>query len=106
MASKLYFYYSAMNAGKSTILLQSSYNYGERGMRTLILLPEIDTRDKAGKVTSRIGIEADAITFNTADNLLSVVRKQHEKAELHCVLVDEAQFLTRRQVQQLTDVCD
>lgn len=106
MASKLYFYYSAMNAGKSTILLQSSYNYGERGMRTLILLPEIDTRDKAGKVTSRIGIEADAITFNTADNLLSVVRKQHENAELHCVLVDEAQFLTRRQVQQLTDVCD
>ena len=106
MASKLYFYYSAMNAGKSTILLQSSYNYNERGMRTLILLPEIDTRDKAGKVTSRIGIEADAVTFNTVDNLFSTVERRNENPPVDCVLVDEAQFLTRRQVQQLSDVCD
>ena len=106
MASKLYFYYSAMNAGKSTILLQSSYNYHERGMNTLILLPEIDTRDKAGKVTSRIGIEADAITFNTADNLFNVTNNEHIQSPIHCVLVDEAQFLTRKQVRQLSDVCD
>jgi thymidine kinase len=106
MASKLYFYYSAMNAGKSTILLQSSYNYGERGMRTLILLPEIDTRDKTGKVTSRLGIEADAITFNTSDNLLNVVRDNLGEMPIHCVLVDEAQFLSRQQVRQLSDVCD
>ena len=106
MASKLYFYYSAMNAGKSTILLQSSYNYGERGMRTLILLPEIDTRDKKGKVTSRVGLEADAVTFNPSDNLLGVVSRHHETTPIHCVLVDEAQFLTKRQVRQLSDVCD
>ena len=106
MASKLYFYYSAMNAGKSTVLLQASYNYRERGMNTLILLPEIDTRDKEGKVTSRIGIEADAVTFNTADNLLTTVQNHTSKNAIHCVLVDEAQFLTKRQVQQLSDVCD
>ncbi|MGB7346711.1 MAG: thymidine kinase [Pirellulaceae bacterium] len=104
--AKLYFYYSAMNAGKSTILLQSSYNYRERGMNTVILLPEIDTRDEVGKVTSRIGIQSEAVTFNTSDNLLLVVQKTHEEDPLHCVLVDEAQFLSRRQVQQLSDVCD
>ena len=104
--AKLYFYYSAMNAGKSTVLLQSNYNYLERGMRTLILLPEIDTRDGAGKVTSRIGIEADARTFSTADNLLVIARQCLEKHPLDCVLVDEAQFLTKQQVRQLSDVCD
>lgn len=104
--AKLYFYYSAMNAGKSTILLQCSYNYHERGMRTLILLPEIDTRDQPGKVTSRIGLAADAATFHTADNLFSEVRRQHDAERLDCVLVDEAQFLTRQQVRQLSDVCD
>lgn len=104
--AKLYFYYSAMNAGKSTVLLQSNYNYRERGMNTLILLPEIDTRLGTGKVTSRIGIEAEALTFNTADNLLSVVERQHAANRLDCVLVDEAQFLTRQQVRQLSDVCD
>lgn len=104
--AKLYFYYSAMNAGKSTILLQSSYNYRERGMNTLILLPEIDTRVEAGKVTSRIGIEAEASTFNTADNLLSVIAQHNEERTINCVLVDEAQFLTKNQVRQLSDVCD
>ena len=104
--AKLYFYYSAMNAGKSTILLQSSYNYRERGMNTLILLPEIDTRVKAGRVTSRIGIEAEASTFNTADNLFALAAREHESRTVHCVLVDEAQFLTRNQVRQLSDVCD
>ena len=104
--AKLYFYYSAMNAGKSTVLLQCSYNYRERGMQTLILLPEIDTRDKAGKVTSRIGLEAAAHTFTEADNLLSVVKHLHQQGRLDCVLVDEAQFLTRQQVRQLSDVCD
>ncbi|MEL6107665.1 MAG: thymidine kinase [Planctomycetota bacterium] len=104
--AKLYFYYSAMNAGKSTILLQCSYNYRERGMRTLILLPEIDTRDGAGKVTSRIGLEALAQTFTTADNLYSLIAEQHTAEELHCILVDESQFLTEDQVRQLSDVCD
>jgi thymidine kinase len=95
-----------MNAGKSTILLQSSYNYRERGMNTLILLPEIDTRFQAGKVTSRIGIEADARTFTTAENLLVLVERLHGQKPIDCVLVDEAQFLTKNQVRQLSDICD
>ena len=104
--AKLYFYYSAMNAGKSTILLQSSYNYRERGMNTLILVPEIDSRFEAGKVTSRIGIAAEAVTFNTADNLLTMSASNHAEDPIHCVLVDEAQFLTKVQVRQLSEVCD
>lgn len=104
--AKLYFYYSAMNAGKSTVLLQSSYNYRERGMNTIILQPEVDDRYGKGQVASRIGLQAEAVTFNTADNLLSVVTRHHEESALHCVLVDEAQFLTKTQVRQLSDVCD
>lgn len=104
--AKLYFYYSTMNAGKSTVLLQSSYNYRERGMNTLILSPEIDTRFGSGKVASRIGIESESVSFNTSDNLLNLVRNQTRINPLHCVLVDEAQFLTRTQVRQLSDVCD
>ena len=104
--AKLYFYYSSMNAGKSTTLLQSSYNYQERGMRTLILQPEIDSRFGTGTVASRIGIQAQALTFNTVDNLYQLVERAHAPEPLHCVLVDEAQFLTRQQVRQLSDVCD
>jgi thymidine kinase len=104
--AKLYFYYSTMNAGKSTILLQSSYNYRERGMNTLILQPEIDTRFGVGTVASRIGIQAVAKTFQFNDNLLQLVQHQLQNAPLHCVLVDEAQFLTAPQVKQLSDVCD
>lgn len=104
--AKLYFYYSSMNAGKSTALLQSSYNYRERGMNTLVLAPELDTRYGEGKVTSRIGIEADARTFTTSDNLLDVVTAHLDESPLHCVLIDEAQFLTKDQVFQLGEVTD
>ncbi len=104
--AKLFFYYSAMNAGKSTILLQSSYNYRERGMNTLLLTPEIDDRFKQGTITSRIGLSAEARIFNQADDLHSIVSKTHSDTPIHCVLVDEAQFLTRKQVRQLSDVCD
>ncbi|NIL93773.1 MAG: thymidine kinase [Woeseiaceae bacterium] len=104
--AKLYFYYSSMNAGKSTALLQSSYNYRERGMNTLVLAPELDDRYGAGKVTSRIGIESEAMTFRKEHNLLSVVEKYLEKDPLHCVLIDEAQFLTKEQVFQLGEVTD
>jgi thymidine kinase len=104
--AKLYFYYSAMNAGKSTILLQSSYNYRERGMNTLLLTPEIDDRFKLGTITSRIGLAADACVFNQVDDLFAVASKSHAETPIHCVLVDEAQFLTRKQVRQLSDVCD
>ncbi|MEE2685410.1 MAG: thymidine kinase [Planctomycetota bacterium] len=104
--AKLYFYYSAMNAGKSTTLLQSSYNYHERGMRTLILVPDIDTRDDQETVTSRIGLSAEATTFHLADNVYKMVEQQHQQQPLDCVLVDEAQFLTREQVRQISDVSD
>lgn len=104
--SKVYFYYSAMNAGKSTTLLQSSYNYQERGMNTLVLAPQLDTRSGPGKVASRIGLTAEAHAFKRDDNLYTLAEEDHEKRILSCVLVDEAQFLTKAQVEQLTDLAD
>jgi len=104
--AKLYFYYSSMNAGKSTALLQSSYNYRERGMQTLVLAPKLDNRYGGGKVTSRIGIEAAALTFRPDDNLYEIVEQKLADEPLHCVLIDEAQFLTKEQVFQLGDITD
>ena len=104
--AKLYFYYSAMNAGKSTVLLQSSYNYQERGMRTLVFVPAIDSRSGLGRVRSRIGLEAPAEVLTPTDNLLNRVRHEHTIDPIACVLIDEAQFLTRAQVEQLSDVAD
>ncbi|MCU0717176.1 MAG: thymidine kinase, partial [Pirellula sp.] len=104
--AKLFFYYSTMNAGKSTILLQSSYNYRERGMRTLVFAPEIDDRYGVGVVASRIGLQSDAIPFSAGENLYMRVEREHVKQKVDCVLVDEAQFLTKPQVRQLSDVCD
>jgi thymidine kinase len=104
--AKLYFYYSSMNAGKSTSLLQSSYNYRERGMSTLILAPELDDRYGVGKVTSRIGLHADATHFSTDDDLFALVSGHCAAGPLHCVLIDEAQFLTKDQVFQLGQICD
>ena len=104
--AKLYFYYSSMNAGKSTALLQSSYNYRERGMNTLVLAPLLDDRYGVGKVSSRIGLESEATTFSRKDDLLEIVSGQSKEAPLHCVLIDEAQFLTKDQVFQLGEVTD
>ncbi|MFK8053321.1 MAG: thymidine kinase [Woeseiaceae bacterium] len=104
--AKLYFYYSSMNAGKSTALLQSSYNYVERGMNTLVMAPKLDDRYGSGKVTSRIGIDANAETFGRDDDLYAVIGSRQSREQLHCVLIDEAQFLTRDQVFQLGRVCD
>ena len=104
--AKLYFYYSSMNAGKSTSLLQSSYNYKERGMCTLVLAPELDDRYGTGKVASRIGLEAEATTFRTDDNLFELIETRIVDEPLHCVLIDEAQFLTKRQVFELGEVSD
>ena len=104
--AKLYFYYSSMNAGKSTALLQSSYNYKERGMNTMVLAPLLDDRYGEGKVTSRIGIETAATVFKKDDDLFAAVEQQHAAEPLHCVLIDEAQFLTRDQVFELSDVTD
>ena len=104
--AKLYFYYSSMNAGKSTALLQASYNYRERGMDTLVLTPAVDDRYGKGKVTSRIGLEAEAQIIEAEEDLVEKVRSQHVASSIDCVLVDEAQFLTREQVLQLGHICD
>ncbi|HET8554842.1 MAG TPA: thymidine kinase [Rhodanobacteraceae bacterium] len=105
--AKLYFYYSAMNAGKTTTLLQSAYNYHERGMRTLILTPALDDRYGEGMVASRIGLKARALRFAGDADLMAMVETDVAKnGKIGCVLVDEAQFLTRAQVWQLTDVVD
>jgi thymidine kinase len=105
--AKLYFYYSAMNAGKTTSLLQSAYNYHERGMRTLILTPAIDMRHGSSQVRSRIGLAARGVAIAAGDDLLQVFRDELQRhGRIDCVLVDEAQFLTRAQVWQLTDVVD
>ncbi len=104
--AKVYFYYAAMNAGKSTVLLQSSYNYRERGMRTLLFTPAIDTRYGTGRIESRIGLRSGAIALSAGDNLLTRVRTEHAAKPIACVLVDEAQFLSVEQVWQATDIAD
>ncbi len=105
--AKLYFYYSTMNAGKTTTLLQSAYNYHERGMRTLILTPKLDNRAGEGVVASRIGLTAKAQVFTRENDLASMVRQElAAKGKIDCVLVDEAQFLSKAQVWQLSDVVD
>ena len=104
--AKLYFYYSAMNAGKTTNLLQSRHNYAERGMNTLVIKPRIDSRSGKNRVRSRIGLEADAVDVDPSVNLLDLVKNASEAQSIHCVLVDEAQFLSTDQVDQLTEVVD
>ena len=104
--AKLYFYYSTMNAGKSTTLLQSSYNYQERNMNTMVYTAAIDDRFGVGKITSRIGISQQANLFNDKTDLFQEINAQLKQEKLHCILVDEAQFLTKTQVYQLSDVVD
>jgi len=104
--AKLYFYFSAMNAGKTTTLLQSSHNYAERGMETLVLKPRVDERDETGRIRSRIGLEAEAVNFSRGDDLLQMICDRVNQGRLDCILVDEAQFLSIDQVRQLTDVVD
>lgn len=104
--AQLYFYYSAMNAGKSTALLQSSYNYQERGMRTLVFTAEFDHRFGAGKVSSRIGLSTAALLYNMTTQLFTIIKQQHLHQPVHCVLVDESQFLTKEQVAALCEVVD
>ena len=104
--AKLYFSYSAMNAGKSTILLQASHNYFERGMRTMLITSNLDNRVKKGKITSRIGLLEDAELFDNNTNIYSLIDKFNFKNKISCVLIDEAQFLSHDQVWQLSDVVD
>ncbi|PWI33933.1 thymidine kinase [Vibrio albus] len=104
--AQMYFYYSAMNAGKSTTLLQSAFNYQERGMNPLIFTAAIDDRFGVGKVSSRIGLQAEAQLFNAESNLFEEIKALHNQEARHCVLIDECQFLSKEQVYQLTEVVD
>ncbi|WP_374627500.1 thymidine kinase [Devosia sp.] len=104
--AKLYFSYSTMNAGKSTMLLQASYNYLERGMRTLLFTSSLYAEGDAGLIESRIGISAAAEMFGFEDDLYQRVNDHLQEAKVDCVFVDEAQFLTAEQVWQLARVSD
>ena len=104
--AKLYFYYSAMNAGKSATLLQSNHNYRSNGMHTLLFTPCLDDRYGEGKITSRIGLQADAWAFDASFDFFSYIAKEHRSQKVSCILIDESQFLTKKQVLQLTLVVD
>lgn len=104
--AQLYFYYSAMNAGKSTSLLQSAYNYHERGMRSEIFTAALDDRFGKGKVASRIGLKSDAHLFTGETDLLQAITALAESGKIDCIFIDEAQFLTKSQVKDLTRVVD
>jgi len=104
--ANLFFYYSSMNAGKSTTLLQASFNYRERGMQTLLLTVSFDDRFGEGKIASRIGLEAPALLFDAKTDMTALILGELEKGKVDCVLLDEAQFLTKDQVWQLSDIAD
>ena len=104
--AKLYFNYSSMNAGKTTVLLQSAHNYRERGMLPMLFTPKLDDRYGSGWIKSRIGLQARATIFKPEDDLFEATRAQLDERNIHCVLVDEAQFLSRDQVYQLTEIVD
>lgn len=104
--AQLYFYYSAMNAGKSTSLLQSAYNYREQGMHAVLFTAALDNRFGRGKVASRIGLESEAHLYDQSSHLLEQIHSLSKKIPINCVFIDEAQFLTKAQVRQLTFVVD
>ena len=104
--AKLYFYYAAMNAGKSTTLLQADFNYRERGMETMLWTAAFDDRSGTGTIGSRIALSAPAHTYSPDTDLFDAIGEELKKRELHCVLVDEAQFLTRDHVLQLCRIAD
>lgn len=104
--AKLYFHYSTMNAGKSTLLLQAAYNYRERGMTPYLLTAKLDKRVGQNKIGSRIGLSADADTFSPGEQLFAKIEKQLASASVACIFIDEAQFLEKEQVWDLARVVD
>ncbi|MDQ2093699.1 thymidine kinase [Rhodalgimonas zhirmunskyi] len=104
--AKLYFNFSTMNAGKSTVLLQAAHNYRERGMESYLLTARLDTRAGEGRIASRIGIGAEADMFDAGDDLFAMIEARRARGSVACVFIDEAQFLTPEQVWQLARVVD
>ena len=106
MMAELHFIYSTMNAGKSTALLQASHGYRERGLETMVFTSSKDDRYGESEVVSRVGLRSPAHTYSESDNILKMVHDENEKHELSCILIDEAQFLTKDQVKQLGKIVD
>lgn len=104
--AKLYFNYSAMNAGKSTLLLQASYNYQERGMKTLLFTAALDDRTQVGQIASRIGLNSTALLFDESKDLFETIKEETTAEHIDAVFIDEAQFLSEAQVWQLAKVAD
>jgi thymidine kinase len=104
--AKLYFYYASMNAGKSTNLLQADFNYRERGMETMLYTAALDDRAGSGMIASRIGVALPANSYGPETDIRASVEAELKKRRLGCILIDEAQFLTRLQVLQLASICD
>jgi thymidine kinase len=104
--AKLYFHFSTMNAGKSTLLLQASYNYRERGMAAYLLTARLDSRAGVGRIASRIGIADEADLFDAETDLYAVCTARLSQGPVACIFLDEAQFLSRAQVWQLARVVD
>jgi len=104
--AKLYFYYAAMNAGKSTTLLQADFNYRERGMETMLWTANLDDRAGGGVIGSRIALSAPAYVFDESVDLFDAVTDELKRRKLDCILVDEAQFLSQRHVLQLCEIAD
>ncbi len=102
----LHFIYSTMNAGKSTALLQASHGYRERGLETMVFTSSKDDRYGESEVVSRVGLRSPAHTYSESDNILKMVHDENEKHELSCILIDEAQFLTKDQIKQLGKIVD
>lgn len=104
--AKLYFYYASMNAGKSSTLLQAAFNYGERGMKVMLWTAAVDDRPGFGAISSRIGLAGDAHRFDDYTDIRSAVLRQHAETPLACVLIDEAQFLSKEQAWQCARLAD
>jgi thymidine kinase len=104
--AQLYFRYSTMNAGKSIELIKVAYNYEERGKRVLVFTPSIDNRSGVGIVSSRIGIQRDALPISDDTNLLEVFMKENAREQVDCVLIDECQFLRKHHIQELVEIVD
>ena len=102
----LHFIYSTMNAGKSTALLQTSHGYRERGLQTMVFTSSKDDRYGKSEVVSRVGLRSAAYTYDESDNIYEMVQNENEKNKLSCILIDESQFLTKAQVEQLGKIVD
>lgn len=104
--AKLYFHYAAMNAGKSTLLLQAAHNYEEQGMRTLLMTSSLYADDENGAISSRLGVGADATLLDRNSDVMNIVKNELSEAKLDCIFIDEAQFLTKDQVWQCARIAD